>query len=459
MMISDSLPITGAERVVLHGRALLDEGDGEVQSASSRGVGLRGESVSFRVVSMSCSFPSRVTPIPGTFVAERISAVNRWTRAACTVIAPTPYFPPINIHRRWYIHAIQPVRDCVKGVCVIRPRFLHIPRVGIIHQARAIAQAAAPLVAGLARTGLPCILDAHFVYPTGAAAARLARRYGLPLVITGRGEDIIEMVEHPLLRREITTALCTADAAIAVSHDIGYRMRRLVGERVPVYVIPNGVDTARFAPRDPRMARCQLGLPQGGRLVVTVGYRIALKGHDIVIRALARLVRAGQDVALCIVGGQASWEPDTLPLLERVAREEGVRERVIFAGAQPPEALPLWYGAGDVFCLATRREGCPNVVLEALACGRPVVATAVGEIPRLVQDGVNGFVVPERSVEAFAAALERALQQRWSAQEVRSTIVARTWRSVALEVESVFLDVLRRRGRRLNGKPAGATEI
>jgi len=128
-------------------------------------------------------------------------------------------------------------------------------------------------------------------------------------------------------------------------------------------------------------------------------------------------------------GVEGAQETELRSLAERL----GVADRVIFAGPQKREALAAWYSAADLSVLASAHEGCPNVVLESLACGTPVVATPVGDIPRIL-DGPEVGKVVDRNVASLTAAIAEALARPWDRARIRARIEDRTWQAVGREV-------------------------
>ncbi len=126
----------------------------------------------------------------------------------------------------------------------------------------------------------------------------------------------------------------------------------------------------------------------------------------------------------------------------RLARECGVAERVSFLGRVAQTQMPLWYRAADLFCFGSYHEGCPNAILEALACGTPVVSTDVGGIPDLVEEGRSGILFQPRSDEAFAAALRAALERPWDRADIAALGARRSWAHVAAEYLALFEHVL-----------------
>src|SRR5205807_9313740 len=139
-----------------------------------------------------------------------------------------------------------------------------------------------------------------------------------------------------------------------------------------IQVISNGVDTVRFQPVDAKSARKQLGLPEKGAIAVSVGSLIESKGHHLLIRAVAKLTERIPGLRLYVIG-----EGVYRAKLEELVREKQLQGRVFLLGNRPNEELSLWFSAAHISCLMSSREGWPNVVSEALACGTPVLATRV----------------------------------------------------------------------------------
>ncbi|MFW5692580.1 MAG: glycosyltransferase [Thermoguttaceae bacterium] len=278
----------------------------------------------------------------------------------------------------------------------------------------------------------PHVLDAHFIWPDGVAVSLLARRFGLPYVITLRGK-IYPCLEVPAQRRQCAEALRGAAAVISVDARMAEIARELGAAPDRVSVIPNGVDLDRFRPADRQEARRRLGLPEQGRLLVTVAHLGVRKGHREAIAALARLP---DDVRLLLVGDEL--RRGDAARLRRLATSLGIGHRLMLVGSRPPDRVGDYFAAADAGLLASYREGCPNAVLECLACGRPIVATDVGAVPDIIEPRRNGKIVPLHDTEALAVALNGVLNRSWDAGEVRRGV--KSWDEVAQEVEKVLED-------------------
>ena len=389
-----------------------------------------------RVLSFSYCFPNVRRPTWGIFVRQRLAALAR--RIVLEVVAPAPFFP---FWTRGRGQAPERLED-QEGLRVHHPRFFYVPGILKNQDARFYRWGLRRWVGKLCASFQPDLLDAHFVWPDGVAVAGLARELGLPYVITLRGK-IYPCVEVPSQRRQCARALVNADAVISVSDPMAELACELGVRRERMHVIPNGVDTERFRPRERYEARRLLGLGCDGPLIVAIGHLKPTKGHSELVRAVASVP---QKPRLVIIGAQADCRGYEEALRKEIAAL-GLAGRVVLAGPQPYDRIPVYLAAADVSVLASYREGCPNVVLESLACGPPVVATRVGAVPRLVEDGGNGRIVPPRDAGALAEAIQDVLQRSWSAEALRNSPSVKTWDTVAGEVLSVFEGVWQERAR------------
>ncbi len=383
-----------------------------------------------KVLSFSYCFPNVHRPRWGVFVAQRLAALARRQEVSLDVCAPVPCFPLVTRLR----HGLPPARDSRFGLQVYHPRFFYVPgflkdRDGVFY-ARGLRRW---LRQYIRQHGRPDILDAHFAWPDGVGVATLAQRMGIPYSITLRGK-IYPCLTEPAQKRQVATALRRADAVISVSSPMAREAVALGAPADRVHVIANGIDLDRFTPMDRTRARQELDLPQQGRLLVTVAHMGPRKGHRETVTALAELPN---DVRLVLVGGERHVDRDIRDL-QRLAERLGVGARVHFAGPQPYETIPRYFAAADASVLVSYREGCPNVVLESLAAGRPVVASSVGAVPDLIEPGRNGELVPPQDSAATAEAIRKVLAMNTSPEEIRQSTGVESWDAVAGDVFRVF---------------------
>jgi glycosyltransferase involved in cell wall biosynthesis len=377
-----------------------------------------------RILSFSCCFPNRAVPNWGIFVYQRLAAMAQC--ADLKVVSPVPTFPVVT---HWRNGAACGQEEW-QGLSVHRPRFFYVPGILKSLDARFYATGLRRWLKKQIEKWQPDLLDAHFVWPDGVGVSLLAKKLGLPYSITLRGK-IYPCLEVPSQRRQCAEALQGATVVISVDQRMATLARDLGVDASQVHVISNGVNLDRFRPSDRMAARRELGLPTKCRLLVSVAHLGERKGHRETIQALTQLP---DEVRLVLVGGDSSAHRGGKHQLEELASSLRVRERVSFAGKQPFERIPLYYCAADVSVLVSWREGCPNVVLESLACGTPVVASDVGSVPDMIVDGCNGQIVPPREVEPLVMAIQKSLDLKPLPADVRSSAVVRSWDSVARQV-------------------------
>ncbi|HPD13616.1 MAG TPA: glycosyltransferase family 4 protein [Planctomycetota bacterium] len=323
-----------------------------------------------------------------------------------------------------------PESDSYEGVDVLRPRWHRLPKLGVLLDGYRYAERVGRVVARQLPDFDFDVIDAHWLYPDGFAAVRLGQRLRKPVVVTGRGSDVDEFLRRWPVRSFARRALRGATRLVALSRAHKHKMIEAGPRAESISVIPNGVDTALFRPGNPEAARHALGLVPEGLVLFSAGSLVADKGFQHLITGVARLRRPA---SLYIAG-----PGDYRAALERLARDLGVADRVTFLGRVSQQQMPLWYQAADFFCFGSYHEGCPNAILEALACGTPVVSTDVGAIPDLVEEERNGVLFPPGSAEAFVAALERALAQPWDRSAIAAAGSRRSWRHAAEEYRAVF---------------------
>jgi teichuronic acid biosynthesis glycosyltransferase TuaC len=395
------------------------------------GAGAGGEA-RLRVLSFTTLFPNPVEPGRGIFVRNRLAEIA--SRADLLVIAP------VNAGRNPRVLSVPFRRRDPAGFDVLHPRFAVLP--GMLKQWDAAflfgetwPQVRAAIPVGAAA---PDLVDAHYAFPDGAAGARLARELGVPFVLSVRGSDLEVIARDGARREPIRRALQDAGAVIAVSRSLERRALELGATAERTHVVPNGVDVAQFLPLDRTAARDALGIRREERMVLAVARLEPVKGLDLLSAAMAALrARSGNGEARAHVVGEGPGRR----AVEEAIRASGAGDVMRLHGSRPADTLPLWYAASDVVCLLSHSEGCPNVVLEALACGRPVVATDVGGIPDLVRDGENGFLVRSRNPEEVADRLAAALTKRWDTAAIAAA-ARRSWGLVAEEQMGIYRKVV-----------------
>jgi glycosyltransferase involved in cell wall biosynthesis len=377
-----------------------------------------------RLLTLTTLFPNAVQPRHGIFIANRLRRLCDTGDVTSTVIAAVPHFPGA-----YRAQAGAPASEEILGLRVHHPRYANVPAIGMRLQPRLLA---ASILAEIRRRGLDAasfdVVDAHYFYPDGVAAARVAHELGKPLVISARGSDINVIGDIGFARRAMLAAARSAKGLIAVSQALAGRMQALGMPGDRIRVLRNGVDTSVFSPMARDDARATLGFAGDAPLVLGVGNLVAEKAWDVLIRAVARLPGA----QLVLVG-----EGPMRGALESLARDIAPG-RVRFLPNMPQSDLRVAYAAADVMGLPSLREGWPNVVLESLACGTPVIAASVGGVPEILPPGSPAIVLEQRSAEAWSEGIERLVGARHAPSDVHAYAAAFGWDEVVTAQAALY---------------------
>ncbi|HTR51494.1 MAG TPA: glycosyltransferase family 4 protein [Kofleriaceae bacterium] len=380
-----------------------------------------------RVLAITKIFPNAAEPLSAPFNRQQFAALRE--RCDLDVMATIPWFPGARLVARWSSAgklAAVPRRETIAGIAVTHPRTMFVPRVAHAAWGPLYAASIAPALARY-RDKVDVVLGS-WAYPDGFAAVIAARLLGVPAVVKLHGSDVHLNARLPGARRMMTWALPRAARVVAVSRPLADAVVELGVPREQVAVVMNGVDVELFHPRDRAAARAELGLPIDGPLAVCVGNLKPEKGVLDLVDAWQHVPDAA--ACLAIVGGG--------PLRAEVTARAAASRNVRVIGPEPLARIPLWLAAADVVALPSHSEGTPNVVLEALASGRRVVATAVGGVPDLITTEALGALVPAREPVRLGDALARALRSPYDPAEVARLGARGTWAASAAALHDVL---------------------
>ncbi len=368
-----------------------------------------------KVLALTNLFPNARQPNRGVFNLQQLTALSRLCEVR--VIAPIAWQPwshglsrPMPYEERW------------NEIPTVHPFYAYTPGFGRSAYPLLMAASLYATVRRVVDEFRPDALYACWAYPDAVAAAVLARQLRLPWVAKVQGSDINVFAQTPIRQAQIRWALRRASCTIAVSEAL---KRRLIEIGVPgghVRVLHNGVNLERFGLQDQQVARRKTGLPLERPIILFVGNLLMSKGAEDLIEAMRHLAADQERSPLAVLVGEGSDRE----LLTAQIRRHGIEDAVRLIGARPHAEIPDWIAAADLLCLPSHREGCPNVVLEALACGRPVVASNVGAVPDFV-DAHRGVVVEPQQPAQLAAALRDVTARDWDAARVRSRVAGLSW--------------------------------
>lgn len=385
-----------------------------------------------RVVAVTRLFPNLLEPLWCLFNKQQLAALGRLDDVE--VLGVIPWFPGARAARRWSAAgrlSDVPASESVDGLRVAHPRYLFVPR---LPSASAALYAASLLPDVWRRRRATDVLYGSWAYPDGVATVMLARALDLPSVVKVHGSDLNVIARIPSVRAHLRAFLPRATQLVAVSRALADELTALGVPRERISIVENGVDPSLFAPRDRKEARAALGLPAAGRVAVYVGRLVREKGLFELVEAMASLP---PELTLVLVG-------DGVARAELVERARPLGERVRFAGPRPLDEVPRFLAAADLFVLPSWNEGTPNVILEALACGRRVVATTVGGIPDVIGAPALGELVPPKDAAALAAAIARQAYADYAPSEVAALGARGGWAESARRLHEVLADALAR---------------
>ncbi|MET3650924.1 glycosyltransferase family 4 protein [Dyella japonica] len=290
--------------------------------------------------------------------------------------------------------------------------FFYPPVIGrSLHAACWLASLLSQKLRRLRRAHYDCML-LSWGYPDAAAASWVARHLGIPYVVKVHGTDLNVKAEQGLIRPQIRQALRGAQGVVAVSQALADKAVAMGVDPSRVHVLYNGVEPNLFTRGSLSDARTKLSLPQDERILLYVGNLKDTKGCLDLLEAFPRVLSTHPDANLVFVGSGPAREA----LLQRAAAL-GCQERVRLVGAVEHYALGDWFRAADLLCLPSHNEGVPNVVLEAMACGTPVVATRVGGIPEVLPEQA-GILVDAHDRIGLEGALVDALGKAWDGERI-----------------------------------------
>ena len=370
-------------------------------------------------------FPHAAQPHEGIFVRDQLAHLAGANIAA--VITPSIWYPPLAHYRR--LRTLSPPSGWHndEGLLLLRPRLHYVPNIAERFIADEFYRKS---LAALRECKIAFdLIHAYWAYRSGYVGALLAQRFRKPLIVNVNGSDVEHWLHQPSKRAKSLQALHAANAIIALSISL---QNGLIAEGISpekIAVIPQCIDLQRFSPRPSTHATAVRNRFGNAFVFACVGNHYHVKGIDILLRALAK-TQANTGVILIGDGPER-------PALERMSGALDLDKRVWFVGMQSHSEIPDWLNAVDALVLSSRSEGLPTVVLEALACGKPIVGTRVGGVAEAVDDDC-GIVVPSEDPDALARGLNEAPRRNWDAGIIRQHGENYSWKNFEARIKKVY---------------------
>ena len=348
-----------------------------------------------KVLFLSNLFPDATQPNRGIYNARLVKHLA--TQCEMRVVSPRPTrgIPPF-----WRPKEFTPRAEDA-AFAPLFPPTAYIPKVGDRWNHKLMARSLrACLVALRAEFPFDAVL-VSWIYPDACAVAELAKEMNFRFVAVAQGSDTHHYLQMPTRRAIIAGALADASAIITRSNDLGCLLAGIGLAREKLHTIYNGVETDVFRPGDKQAARTALGLSQDEAVLLYVGNLLPVKNPQLLLSVLTELRQKQSDKTFRLVMlGDG-------PLAEQI--QSRAVANVSLVGRKPPEEVARYMQAADVLCIPSNNEGVPNVALEALACGLPVVATAVGGIPEILSGALSCKLAKRGDAADFASQLQTVL--------------------------------------------------
>jgi teichuronic acid biosynthesis glycosyltransferase TuaC len=380
-----------------------------------------------KVLVLSRNYPNELMPHLGLWVEGSVRSISE--KCDVRVVAPTPYCPPLPGLSKYKRFRQVPLQERINGIEVLHPRFLVGPGYSFYDlEARAYYWGIRNAIDQLRRTFPFDLIHAHFGYPDGIVAERLARRYGEHALWRPW------MDNYPRIRNQVLRASQHCAFHIAVSQCTRETISHFTGENSKLRVIHNGVDGTVFT-----------SLPENrtalSNQILYVGVMRHVKGVDVLLRAMRRLVDRQPEARLILVGGgfYNSYSLEEKSLKE-LAQQLGLTRNVEFVGLKSPDEVAKYMSESTLLVLPSRRETFGTVLIEALACGTPVVATRCGGPMEIVNEKVGLLVDPD-DVDGLAEAMANILERRhnYKAHELRDYALAKfSWTRIAAQTLELY---------------------
>ena len=276
----------------------------------------------------------------------------------------------------------------------------------------------------------PDLIFSFFAYPDGYAALRIGQALGVPVAVMSIGSDINNIGDR-ISAMHTRTVLRESDLVLTVSEHLRTKALSMGANPLRSRSILNGCDHSVFHPSSRSDARLKLQIDPSAKVIAYIGRMDVRKGLCELVEAAASLRATQPRLHVYMVG-----EGPDRSIIERAIQTNHAAESIRIMPGCSFDEVAVWMAAADLVTLPSYMEGCPNVVIEALACGRPVVATNVGGIPEILPSGC-GLLVPPRDPAALANALASVLDSTWDATAI-SAQQSRNWSVAAAELLEIF---------------------
>jgi len=379
-----------------------------------------------------------IVPHFKVFIRDQATLIRPYF-SSMTVLMPIPFFstlalklPFVNRNFDFLKSAVESRNELTQGCRMVSPSFFTLPLTAV--RKRNCYLAAKSCTKALSKNATTFnLIHAHFL-ENGFIGASLKSSYDKPLVVTAHGGDVYDLPFRDSWYNNLARyVLSESDKVITVSHFLAEKLSELGVSSKKLHVVPNGYDENLFKPLPSNAMRKKLGLPLNKRILLSVGDLVDVKGHTYLIDAMNIVLKKKNDVILVIIGSG--------PLKERLQKKVnklGLNGKILLVGRKTHDEIPMWMNASDIFVLPSLGEGFPTVVPEAMACGKPVIATCVGGVPEAIVSSELGTLVAPKGPKVLSQAILEGLSRDWLQEKILDEAKRYSWNIIVKQIIAVY---------------------
>lgn len=379
-------------------------------------------------------FPTPFDPERGVFTLQLAKRLQN--HCDVTVVCPLPWLPNWKIFKnagKWAQYSQVPQTYSIDGIKVYSPKYLLIPKISENIHDKLMSFGLSSCIKSLHKTAKFDVVNSQWLYPDSVAVDAVIKEINIPHIPTGLGSDINREMHDGKKGIKILDMLIRSSAITVVSNNLKTELISNKIEENKITVIPNGIDTKRFKILDKAICRDTLNISNDGiPIIIYVGRLSEEKSISTLVNATHNLIQTSINVKVYLIG-----DGPELTYLSNLVNNLDISKHITFVGKVDHQEISKWMGASDYLCLPSIMEGCPNVILEALGSGRPVIASKVGAIPDIVTNK-SGILFEAQDVADLTDSIKTALKVQWNAEEIIESVRHLSWEEAAKKYFDVF---------------------
>ena len=352
------------------------------------------------------------------------------------VVSPLPFFPAIKslqFMEKWYKFSQVPNYTVYGKIKAYYPKYPMIPKISEAMQSYLMIPFLYRTLKAIQSDNGIDVVNAHYLYPDGVATCRVCKMLNIPVVLSALGSDVNVLGQNKSISGQLKSALEECSAITAVSDDLAKKIQEFGLTDREIHVLHNGVDLSLFSLLNRNNEREKASISVNEKMILYVGRLSPEKGLEYLLKAAIKLKTQWPNLRIVLIGDG----PDK-HRLRGFSESLDIEDITHFMGEQTPDEINRWLGMSDLLCLPSIREGCPNVILEAFASGRPVVGSNVGGIPEMIEDECNGFLFQPGDVNDLVNKLDVSFRFDWNPASIRECVENRSWTAVSERYIALF---------------------